>query len=241
MSTNQTVFQRYEKKYLLNRRQYRRFLQMTNGLITADGYGQHTIGNIYFDTHDFALIRTSLSKPDYKEKLRLRSYGVPKPEDTVFLEIKKKVCGVVYKRRTEMTLQQAHDYLVFGKQPPQSGQIHQEIEWFLNRYELFAKVYLAYDRTAYFGNEDNELRITFDENIRWRQNALDLAKGAQGMALLPESQVLMEIKIPGAMPLWLSHILTQLHIYPVSFSKYGVCYQNHLTPKLQYKGGRYCA
>lgn len=241
MTQNQTVFQRYEKKYLLNRRQYRRLLQLLNGYITADHYGRHTIGNIYFDTDHFELIRNSLNKPDYKEKLRLRCYGTPTAEDTVFLEIKKKVCGIVYKRRSEMTLLEAYQYLANGKRPQNAGQILKETDWFLSRYPLSAKVFLAYDRTAYYCNIDEDLRITFDENIRWREDNLDLSRGSFGKMLLPESQVLMEIKIPGAMPLWLSQILTQLHIYPASFSKYGTCYEKFLMPRFKEKGGVHCA
>ena len=241
MNSYQAVFQRYEKKYLINRRQYRRLLGELNGLITADEYGRHTISNIYFDTENFSLVQTSLAKPAYKEKLRLRAYGVPKADDNVFIEIKKKSCGIVYKRRVEMPFKQAHSFLVLGAHPPQMGQIHHEIEWFLKRYQPSGKAIIAYDRTAYYGNEDNALRITFDENIRWRDNYLDLTKGHFGSPLMPESQVLMEIKISGAMPLWLNHILTQLHIYPTSYSKYGACYANYILPKQMERGGSHCA
>ena len=165
----------------------------------------------------------------YKEKLRLRSYGIPGDEDTVFLEIKKKFDGVVYKRRISMKLCEARDYLA-GKAAPggKDEQILREIDWFRSYYQPVPKVYLAYDRVACFGTEDPELRITFDQNIRYRTDALDLAAGDRGDLIIEPGEVLMELKIAGSMPLWLSHILNELAIYPASFSKYGVCYSHYL-------------
>lgn len=164
----------------------------------------------------------------YKEKLRLRSYGIPTLESDVFVEIKKKFDGVVYKRRVPMKLLEANKYLLKEKQANKKTQITREIDWFLKAYELSPKVFIAYDRIALFGKEDEELRITFDTNIRWREENLDLTKGSNGRQLLQPGQVLMEIKIPQVMPLWMCHLLDDLEIRATSFSKYGECYNNYL-------------
>ncbi|GAB6179692.1 polyphosphate polymerase domain-containing protein [Desulfotomaculum defluvii] len=229
MAQYQNVFQRYEKKYLMDERQYQALIKFLHGKMTSNEYGRHTICNIYFDTPDFRLIRASIEKPVYKEKIRLRSYGVPKKEDTVFIELKKKYKGIVYKRRVSITLWEAEQYLLRRSKLQKPSQILKEIDCFLDFYQpINPKIYLAYDRIAMCSSENPDLRITFDTNIRWRENVLDLAKGVWGSPLLEAGQHLMEIKIPGAMPIWLSRGLSELGIFPTSYSKYGNCYKKYL-------------
>lgn len=221
----QTVFKRYEKKYFMTKEQEALFLEKIKGRMELDKYGETTICNIYFDTVDYDLIRRSIEGPIYKEKLRLRSYNVPKgPQSKVFVEIKKKFDGVVYKRREELTLAEAEDYLYRGIHPEKDTQILREIDWFLKTNDVFPAVYLAYDRRAFAGVEDPEFRLTLDRNIRCRRKQMNLADGAVGEPIIDENTVLMEIKIPGTMPKWMSEILGELKIYPTSFSKYGSYY-----------------
>lgn len=225
MQESSQVFQRIEKKYLLDGEQYRRFLEGMAPYMELDRYGLHTIGNIYFDTEEDALIRTSLAKPPYKEKMRLRGYGIPGDGDLVFLELKKKWDGIVYKRRVAMTTEEADQYILEGIWPLPEKQMRKEMDYFMKYYRPRPKVYLAYDRMAYYGKEDGELRLTVDQRIRSRERALDLRAGDEGELLFEEERYLMEIKVPEAYPLWLAHLLSELEIYPVSFSKYGMYYK----------------
>lgn len=224
----QQSFQRVEKKYLLTPGQYEALLEGMEPHMKADKYGRYTICNIYYDTDNFELIRTSLEKPIYKEKLRLRSYGTPDDGQKVFVEVKKKFDHVVYKRRVVMPCAEAVSYLEGGGRPSEDGQICHEIDWFLRCYPLKPRVFIAYDRVAYAGVENGDLRITFDTDLRWRDYDLDLRKGDHGAPILPEDRVLMEIKIPGTAPMWLSHLLSENGIFPTSFSKYGTCYKENL-------------
>ena len=168
MAIYQDVFKRYEKKYMMDRTQYEAIREALDERMEPDQFGRSTICNIYYDTDQFDLIRASLEKPAYKEKLRLRSYGVPDGDSTVFLELKKKYQGIVYKRRTQMTLREAQEYLEEGRRPREDSQILREIDYFLQYYTLYPKVMIAYDRVALYGKEDPALRVTFDEKIRWR-------------------------------------------------------------------------
>ena len=220
----QEIFKRYEMKYLLTETQHKLLLESLQPFVKKDDFDKYTICNIYFDTDNFRLIRDSIEKPIYKEKFRLRSYGVPKDQDLVFLELKKKYKGVVYKRRATMDHQNAMAYLGPRKKQEHPSQIMKEIDWFMNSNQPVPKVFIAYERCAYSGMEDSNLRITFDQNIRWRDYDLDLTLGDYGTPLLEKNLYLMEIKIPGTMPLWLAHILTDLDIHSSSFSKYGTCY-----------------
>ena len=225
MNEFQGTFQRYEKKYLLSEKKYKLLIQRVQDKLNIDHFGKTTICNIYFDTPYYQLIRTSLEKPIYKEKLRLRSYGIPSENDTVFIELKKKCKGVVYKRRVKMELLTAEHYLYDLVPVDQPSQITKEIDWFINFYKDIAPaMYISYNRIAMYGLENPELRVTFDSNILWREEELTLGSGIWGNKLIEEGQRLMEIKIPGAMPLWLSHILDELEIYSTSFSKYGNAY-----------------
>ena len=223
------TFKRYEKKYLLTEEQRKALMERLSGKAEIDSYGLTTICNVYYDTEDFYLIRESLEKPDYKEKFRVRAYGTPDKNSSVFLEIKKKYDGVVYKRRIFLPYSEAMNYFENGVRPQNESQIFKEIDRFLSFYGAKPRVYLAYDRIAMLGAEDKEIRITLDSNIRSRFYNLDLAKGDYGERLLPEGTYLMEIKVAGAMPLWLAHILSDLDIKPVSFSKYGSVYKRKIA------------
>ena len=176
----QRCFQRYEKKYLLNPEQYQKIRAGLAPYMEADEHGRYTICNLYYDTPDFQLIRASLDKPVYKEKLRMRSYGVPADGDSVFVELKKKYKGVVYKRRTVLEAGEALDYLAGRCSPRAKDQICREIDWFLGRYHPVPQVFIAYDREALAGLEDRVLRVTFDIDLRWRDTALDLRSGDGG-------------------------------------------------------------
>lgn len=223
----QNTFKRYELKYLLTRKQKEMIQEAMVPYMEADAYGRSTICNIYFDTPDSLLIRRSLEKPVYKEKLRVRSYGRAKADSTVFVELKKKYKSVVYKRRVHTTEQKAMDYLCKGISLPIQNQITEEIDYALTLYKnLQPAVYLSYEREAFYGKEDRELRITFDENILWRNEDISLCAEVYGEPLLERGYALMEIKIAEAMPLWLVKLLSEHHIYKTSFSKYGCAYTN---------------
>lgn len=224
----QQSFKRVEKKYILDPTQYNALLDGMVPYMKADEYGRYTICNIYYDTDDFQLIRASLEKPVYKEKLRLRSYGTPTDDKQVFVEIKKKFDHVVYKRRTVMACAEAVNYLAGDAAAPKDDQICHEIDWFLKTYQPKPQVFIAYDRVALAGIENEELRVTFDTNLRWRDHDLDLRKGDHGELILPQDRILMEIKIPGTAPMWLSHLLSEVGVFPTSFSKYGTCYKENL-------------
>ena len=221
----QSCFQRYEKKYLLTPAQYRAIRRGMAPYMTPDAHPKYSISNIYYDTENFDLIRASLEKPVYKEKLRLRSYGVPSGGDAVFVELKKKYDGVVYKRRITMQMQEAARCLQ-GTQRQNGSQIGREIDWFFRFYRPTPKAFIAYDREAWAAADGGELRITFDTALRVRSNELDLRYGDHGVPLLDDDVILMEIKIPGTAPLWLSRLLSENGIFPTTFSKYGTYYKD---------------
>jgi hypothetical protein len=224
---NTYVFKRYELKYLLTVEQYTAFLKKAEEHIAADEYGETTIQSLYYDTGNFLLIRRSMEKPKYKEKLRLRSYGLANKDKKVFLELKKKYDGIVYKRRITLKEGEADDFLQGGAYPS-GGQIGKEIAYFRDFYgDLKARMLILYDRTAY-AEEGSDLRITFDKNIRYRTERLTLHEGLDGIRLHPDGRVLMEIKTGMPYPLWLVRLLNEFKIYKISFSKYGEAYKNYL-------------
>lgn len=228
MGDTKLVFKRYEKKYLLSRGQYETLFRELQDHIVPDAYHRSTVCSIYYDTDDYELIRRSIEAPVYKEKLRLRSYGVPGDDGTVFIELKKKYKGMVYKRRVPMGAKAAAAYLAGEAAPTESSQMTREIDWFLHENDVKPKAFIACDRYAWVDRENPELRITFDENLRWRTDRLDLRLGADGESLTEPGAVLMEIKIPGTAPLWLARLLSDQRVFPTGFSKYGTCYKNHI-------------
>lgn len=224
-------FARIEMKYFLNDEQYEAWKHVLRSHMTLDEYGLSAIHSIYFDTDDYAMIRHSLEKPAYKEKLRLRGYGRVTENSPVYVEIKKKYDGIVYKRRQEATLPQAREWLLGSGRMPADTQIAREITYLADFYRPSPKIYIGYDREAYFGREDPALRLTLDSNLRFRTDHLDLAQGGGGQRMLDEPLHLMEVKIPGAIPLWMLRAMEELSIRPTSFSKYGYCYVNFIRNK----------
>lgn len=231
------IFNRVEKKYRLSDAQHRLLLERLRPYMNEDKFCKHgrfySITNLYFDTWDDLLIRRSIEKPVYKEKIRLRSYGVPRMEDKVYLEIKKKYKGIVNKRRTVLRLVEAYEFLLEGKVPKEreyvNYQVLKELEYIMKLYEPEPKLYLAYDRLALHGKEDKELRVTFDKNVRGRREALRLEAGDQGEQIIASDEWIMEIKTLGGMPVWLSELLSEFQIYTQSFSKYGTEYANYFS------------
>ena len=226
--TIQSCFARYETKYLLTKKQYQGMLAGMAARTVPDVYSKYTINNIYFDTTNFQLIRDSLERPEYKEKLRLRSYGQVQNGDTVFLEMKKKLNGMVFKRRIVLPMEEAAAYLERGQRPTDDNQICREIDWLRRCYKLQPAAFIGYEREAWAGTEDVELRITFDTDLRWRKEDLDLRAEDRGDVLGPPDAILMEVKFPGVCPLWLSRLMEELNIRRISFSKYGCCYREEL-------------
>ena len=235
------VFNRHESKFLIDSKIYSEIENRLLQNMEMDEYNKehefYTISNLYFDTRKNNLIRNSLSKPDYKEKLRLRAYGVPKANEKVYLEIKKKVCGMVNKRRTKLKLTEAYDLVATGEKPNikdyMNVQVLNEIEYMLKIYDLEPKLYLAYDRKAFFSKIDCGLRITFDSDIRTRRYDLKLESGDHGQNLLDNDKWIMEVKAENNIPIWLTRLLSEYKIYKTRFSKYGKEYENLLLNNRQ--------
>ncbi|MBQ8621730.1 MAG: polyphosphate polymerase domain-containing protein [Oscillospiraceae bacterium] len=232
----QAVFQRFELKYLLTPEQKERILQAMAPYMALDQYGRTTIRNIYFDTENYRLIRRSIEKPAYKEKLRIRSYAKARPDSTVFVELKKKYEDVVYKRRLPVTEEEALLWVTGKMHCKDHGQISKEIDYFLSYYEtLRPTVFLSYEREAYYCKEGGDFRVTFDDNILCRREDISLESDIYGTSLLEDGKVLMEIKCSGGIPLWMTSVLSQERIYKTSFSKYGTAYEKMIFPNT--KGG----
>lgn len=230
----QAVFKRYELKYLLTTAQKGAILAAMEPYMAQDEYGVATIRNLYFDTDNYRLIRRSMEKPAYKEKLRLRSYAPADANSPIFVEVKKKYRQVVYKRRISLPMQDALAWTAGQCPAPQPSQITREIDYFLSYYgSLHPTVFLSYDRTAFFAKDGSGFRITFDDHILARQENLSLAADVYGTPLLPEGCVLMELKCSGSIPLWLTRVMTREQIHKTSFSKYGTAYCTLIFPNFK--------
>ena len=228
----QTVFHRYELKYLITADQKRQILAAMSPYMTLDRYGRTTIRNLYYDTDTYLLIRRSIEKPCYKEKLRIRSYSRATDDCPVFVELKKKYDDVVYKRRVSLPNQKAMQWLSGEKYWEQQSQIANEIDYFVQLYgSVRPTVYLSYEREAYYCNDGTDFRVTFDDTILCRQEDLSLESEVYGTQILPEGMTLMEIKCSGGIPLWMTQMLSKEKIYKTSFSKYGTAYKMLIFPK----------
>ena len=228
------AMQRSEIKYILTKEQLEYFKNALVGHMEIDQYGKTSIESLYLDTPDYRLIRTSIEKPAYKEKIRIRSYGLADKDTTVYLEIKRKSCGLVYKRRIPIKEYQT-DLIYENHEVMENSQIAKEINYFVQFYkELKPALLIIYDRVAYF-EPDSDLRLTIDENPRYRTDNLTLHSSLEGEPLLENGGAILEIKVQESMPLWLIEILSKGKIYKSSFSKVGTAYQKEMIKKLERK------
>jgi hypothetical protein len=236
------VFQRYEKKFVLTIKQFEAILKSVHRFMNFDPYclnnETYHLRNVYYDTLDHQLISQSLLKPDFKEKLRIRKYGKQGDgSDLVFLEVKRKVQGVVTKRRAAMSIEEIDKFMKKGILPKReeyyASQIIKELLYMTTIYELRKAVFIEYDRLAFIDKNDPEFRVTFDRNIFTRYDNFDFESKIQGLALLMEDQVLMEVKVGQAMPLWFAKALGKHKIYLGSFSKYGKAYEFGLAKEIR--------
>ncbi len=222
------VMKRYEMKYILTPEQTEYFKKSVEGHMKIDKFGLTSIASLYYDTPNYRLIRTSIEKPLFKEKIRLRSYGIATKGSPVFLELKRKAYGIVYKRRVQSTIPLVDKFFRGDGDICAGGQINREITTFRDYYEtLVPACMIIYDRIAYF-EPGGDLRLTIDHDPRYRYDCLDLTRSMEGTSLLPKGSTILEVKVQQAVPLWLSDILTKGKIYKNSFSKYGEAYKQQL-------------
>ena len=239
MSQNTYIFKRIEKKYKITDRQRDELLQKIQDRLMHDSHNENTVCSLYLDTPTHLLIRNSIDAKVYKEKIRIRSYGAPEETGQVFLELKKKFKGTVYKRRICLTLKEAEEYVYKGAKPFES-QIMSEIDYAMKFYDYPKPAMLiAYEREAFYAKGSPDLRLTFDSNIRYRDSNLDMKLGTAGKCILPEGMSILEIKADGAMPIWLADSLDECNILPTSFSKYATSYRELLSGsgQINCKGG----
>lgn len=222
------VMKRYELKYIITKEQEDFLKEKLKGHLYVDEFGKTSIASLYYDTPDYRFIRMSNDKPVFKEKLRLRSYGLADDNSPVFLELKRKAYGVVYKRRIRSTIPEVENLLNGETDNLGEGQINKEINYFISQNELVPACLIIYDRTAYY-EPNGDLRLTIDNNPRFRMDDLDLRVSMEGEPLLPEGYSILEVKVQGAMPLWLAGILDEGRIFKSSFSKYGEAYKRLIS------------
>jgi SPX domain protein involved in polyphosphate accumulation len=224
----QSIFRRYEKKYIITREQSAAFQELLARQMPPDRRSEYLVQNLYYDTANWDMIRASIERPLYKEKLRLRCYGELRQDSALYVELKKKYKGVVYKRRIAVTAKALAERSVRDIVSESGSQISREIDYYMKRHGVSERIYISYRRTAFDGMEDMGLRVTFDTAPRFRLDGLHYGHPCEGFTILPQDKALMEIKTFGGMPVWLAQALSENAAFPVSFSKYGVCYTHYI-------------
>ena len=225
----QEVFRRVETKYILTPTEFKNLLEAIAPFVEKDRYFKATNCSVYYDTDERYLAIHSMEKPLYKEKIRVRSYNVPRSlADPVFIEIKKKYNGIGSKRRITTTLEDFYRYEQTGELKTENPQIKAELDHSFRFYHLKPALYVAYDRLSFCGKNEGDFRLTFDRNVRSREDNLKLEYGDRGEKYFDQDEVVMEVKVLDGYPLWFARALSNLKIYPASFSKYGRIYEQQL-------------
>ena len=229
----ENIFKRHEKKYLISREQGEVFQKIISPHMEPDQFGEYLVQNIYYDNESWDVIRASIEKPVYKEKIRLRCYDIPEKESRVFLELKKKYLGVGYKFRIPFPFRDLLHHSIGDLVSAETSQISKEIDYIMKRNSVSEKIFISYTRAAFNGLEHKDLRITFDTNIRFRLKNLNFSDPVEGMSMIPYNKILMEIKTFDGMPFWMARALCEQGIFPAPFSKYGKCYTDYILKEEQ--------
>jgi len=222
----QSIFRRQEIKFVLDTEKLEPLHSAMTEKIPPDKFPQYLVQSIYFDTPNWDIIRMSIEKPVYKEKLRLRCYGVPGEDTEMYLELKKKYRGVVNKRRIAFPMQELNKKTAKEIAADDETQIGRELDYYLQNHAVEERVHISYNRHAFAGEDG--LRITLDTDIRFRTTTLDYQNPGEGLEVLPQDLTVMEIKTLGGMPMWLAKALSEYEIFPRSFSKYGAGYRKFI-------------
>lgn len=230
------VFNRFEKKYVLSIDVYHEILdklllKMNLDKNNVDEFMK--VQSIYFDTDNNDYIRNSISKPYYKEKIRIRGYNFIDSDSELFLEVKRKIDGKVNKRRTNIKLSDIDNLIenntIEYNNEYMNKQVLNEINYILNRDHLLPKLFVSYERCALVDNH-SDLRITFDKNITGSSNKISFNIKTD-QQLLNSKLMIMEVKTCYGMPRWLLEIIENNDIKKASFSKYGTSYKNELLKR----------
>jgi len=244
----QDIFRRREKKYLITGEQGAALQRLVSWYTAIDQQGEYLIQDLYYDTDNWDIISKSIEKPSFKEKLRLRFYGEYNSESQGFLEMKRKYEGIVYKRRIALPLSELKKRGVRETVSAVDSQISREISYFLLTNRVSEKIHIAYKRTAYTGIENKGLRITFDRDIVFHLCPMNNnnfsefnPENDRQIQIIEQNQMLMEIKTADAIPLWLTRVLSENNIFPVTFSKFGVCYVRHIAKRQGQEGRKNAA
>ena len=222
----ENIYERYEKKYLIDKQTFALLYAELENYAVKDEYGLQTIKNLYFDTDNFDVIDNCVLKPEYKEKMRLRGYNKITLDTKVYLEVKKKYKKKSYKRRIVLSLEEAYKYINGEEVSIEKNNNFEEINRYLLRKNVSPKIYIQYDRVALKGKEDKSLRITFDTNIKYRFDNLCLEDEENLQTLLSDDYYVLEIKVSNNYPLWFVEMLNKYKMYPASYSKSGRIYQS---------------
>lgn len=223
------IFSRYELKYLIPFHLYEELSQILKTRMVYDKYGdsegKYNIISLYFDSADKKIYYETRNKRKYRQKLRLRIYNKATLEDNAYFEVKKKYKNRVNKRRTSIKLEHAYQYIdnLLGKHDEISvsnQQIFGEIDSFRTLYNLVPENIVSYDRQAFVGVDDPDLRVTFDYNLRCRKDDLHIEHGPHGTHFVDPNMVVLEVKVDYSVPLWLSRILSELGCRKGSVSKF---------------------
>lgn len=220
------IFSRYELKYLISYETYLAFAEQLSQKMKNDQFGnmgKYNIISLYFDSDDHTIYYETRNNLPFRQKLRLRIYNNATLDTVSFLELKQKFNRVVNKRRTKLKLGDAYQYLEQYNSDDISvsnRQIMAEVDSFRSLYRLKPELIVSYDRHAFIGVEEEDLRVTFDYNLRCRKDDLRIESGPHGMRFVDPHLVVMEVKVTHSVPLWLSRLLSDYACPRKSVSKY---------------------
>jgi SPX domain-containing protein involved in vacuolar polyphosphate accumulation len=218
------TFERVEDKYSLTYAQAEQVKKAIAAHVKEDVYYKYTVHSIYYDSIDSQLVIHSLNSTEYRMKLRSRCYTQPEDDTPAFLETKKKLGDIVYKRRFQLSTKELEDYTEYGIPHHVHNNTADEVDYVMKYYNLEPKVLILYERECWAGIQEADVRITFDTNIRYRIDDINLRERGDEKPLTKDT-VIMEVKAMDRYPMWLVKVLSEMKLYKRSFSKYGNIYR----------------
>jgi hypothetical protein len=231
-SVSKQLFTRYELKYLITFDTYRTLADTLIPYMQYDPFGdkqgRYSIFSLYFDSPDRKIYYETMNRAAFRQKLRLRIYNSASIDDSAYFEVKQKFKNVVNKRRTAIQLSDAYRFIEkradvsdLENYSASNKQVLKEIRSFRDVYRLAPAVIVGYDRQAFHGIDDTDLRITFDYHLTCRNDNYRLENGMHnGAYFVPPNLVVLEVKVKHSVPLWLTKLLSEFRCPLRSVSKF---------------------
>lgn len=233
---------RYELKFYIPEDLIPHVLEFSKNHTQLDPYTdkkkkEYCVRSLYLDTDDFNFYYEKLDGLKVRKKLRVRVYNEHQENVKGFLEIKRRFENCIFKERMSLPYSEIKKLI---KNPEIQDITFEESRngklvlgrfiYNVVKFNLKPTIAVVYERKAYVGKVDPEVRLTLDMNVRIKPvDEIGEIYTESNLKHILGRNVILELKFNDFMPRWMSNLVKHLSIKPESISKYCSGIDAHLN------------